>query len=167
MITALAVLIILLMFSSLALHIFGLPANWILLAFVIGWKLLFPATMSWNFISILALIALIGEILEFAAQYFGGKKYGATGRGSLGAFVGAIAGAILGAPFLFGLGALPGALLGSFGGCLVLELTHGRTFAEAQHSAWGAFWGKAFGLAIKISLGVWMFTLSIPKIWPS
>lgn len=167
MITALAVLIIFLMLSSLTLHIFGLPANWILLAFVIVWKIFFPVTMSWNFISILALIALAGEILEFAAQYFGGKKYGATGRGNLGAFIGAIVGAILGAPFLFGLGALPGALLGSFGGCLILELTHGRTFAEAQHSAWGAFWGKAFGLAIKISLGVWMFTLSIPKIWPS
>ncbi|MBI9111344.1 DUF456 domain-containing protein [Maridesulfovibrio ferrireducens] len=167
MITALAVLVILLMLCSLALHIFGLPANWILLAFVIGWKIFLPETMSWNFISILAVIALIGEILEFAAQYFGGKKYGATGRGSLGAFIGAIAGAILGAPFFFGLGALPGALLGSFGGCLVLELSHGRSFAEAQHSAWGAFWGKAFGLAIKVSLGVWMFTMSIPKIWPS
>ena len=167
MITALAVLVILLMLCSLALHVFGLPANWLVLALVAGWKFYQPETMTWNFIIILGVIAVVGEILEFVAQYFGGKKYGATGRGNIGAFIGAIGGAILGAPFFFGLGALPGALLGSFGGCLVLELTHGRSFEEAKHSAYGAFWGKAFGMALKISLGVWMFVMSIPKIWPA
>ncbi len=167
MITALAVLVILLMLGSLALHIFGLPANWLILALVAGWKMYQPEAMTWNFIIILAVIAIIGEVLEFVAQYFGGKKYGASGRGNIGAFIGAIAGAILGAPFFFGLGALPGALLGSFGGCLVLELTHGKSFDEAKHCAWGAFWGKAFGMAIKISLGVWMFAMSVSKIWPA
>lgn len=167
MITALAVLVILLMLGSLALHIFGLPGNWLILALAAGWKLYQPDAMTWNFVIILGSIATVGEILEFVAQYFGGKKYGATGRGNIGAFIGAIGGAILGAPFFFGLGALPGALLGSFGGCLVLELTHGRSLEEAKHSACGAFWGKAFGMAIKLSLGVWMFAMSIPRIWPA
>ena len=167
MITALAVLVILLMLCSLALHIFGLPANWLILALAASWKFYQPQAITWNFIIFLGVIALVGEILEFVAQYFGGKKYGATGRGNIGAFIGAIAGAILGAPFFFGLGALPGALLGSFGGCFALELTHGRSFDEAKHSACGAFWGKAFGMAMKISLGVWMFAMSIPKIWPA
>lgn len=167
MITALAVLVILLMLGSLALHIFGLPGNWLILALATGWKLYQPEAMTWNFVIILGAIATVGEILEFVTQYFGGKKYGATGRGNIGAFIGAIGGAILGAPFFFGLGALPGALLGSFGGCLVLELTHGRSLEEAKHSACGAFWGKAFGMAIKLSLGVWMFAMSIPRIWPA
>ncbi|WP_320008195.1 DUF456 domain-containing protein [Maridesulfovibrio sp.] len=167
MVTALAILVILLMLCSLALHIFGLPANWLILALAACWKFYQPVAITWNFIIILGMIALAGEVFEFMAQYLGCKKYGATGRGNIGAFIGAIAGAILGAPFFFGLGALPGALLGSFGGCFALELTHGRSFAEARYSAWGAFWGKAFGMAMKISLGVWMFVMSVPKIWPS
>lgn len=166
MITALAVLVIALMLLSLGLHVFGLPGNWALLAFVLIWKLFQPAAMTWNFVILLTVLALIGEIIEFAAQYFGGKKFGASGRGNFGAFIGAIAGAMLGAPFMFGLGALPGALLGAFGGCLILELSHGRCFEEAKKSAWGAFWGKAFGMTVKVSLGVWMFAISIPKVWP-
>lgn len=166
MITALAVLVIALMLLSLGLHIFGLPGNWVLLILAVAWKFFQPEAMTWNFVMILGLIAVVGEVLEFAAQYMGGKKYGASGRGNFGAFVGAIVGAMLGAPFLFGLGALPGALFGSFGGCLVLEMSHGRKFDEAKTCAWGAFWGKAFGMTVKVSLGVWMFVMSVPRVWP-
>jgi hypothetical protein len=166
MITALAIILILLMLLSLCLHVFGLPGNWVLLLLVVGWKLFQPHAMTWTFISWIAVIALIGELLEFAAQYMGGKKFGASGRGNFGAFIGAIAGAMLGAPFFFGLGALPGALIGAFAGCLILEMSHGRSFQEAQRCAWGAFWGKAFGMTVKVSLGVWMFALSVSRVWP-
>lgn len=165
-VTALALLIIILMLCSLGLHIFGLPGNWVILILLIGWKFFQPFSMTWGFVIALTAIAFIGELLEFGAQYFGGKKFGASGRGNFGAFIGAIAGAMLGAPFFFGLGALPGALIGAFAGCLIMEMSHGRSFDEAKNCAWGAFWGKAFGMTIKVSLGVWMFALSISRVWP-
>ena len=150
----------------LALHIFSLPANWIILALLTVWKLFHPADMTVGFLLILAVIAGVGEILEFVAQIYGGKRFGSSGRGNLGGIIGAIAGAILGAPFFFGLGALVGALAGAYLGCLALEMGQGRSFDVARRSAWGAFWGKFFGITAKFALGVVMVVLAIPRVWP-
>jgi uncharacterized protein YqgC (DUF456 family) len=155
--------------AVLFLHLFSLPANWLVLALAAVWKWLHPAApdgLTWLFLALLLGIALAGEGAEFAAQVWGAKKYGASGRGNLGGIIGAIAGAVLGAPFLFGLGALLGSLAGAFIGCLILELTHRRPLAEARQAAWGAFWGKAFGATVKLSLGAVMVILCAPRVWP-
>jgi hypothetical protein len=151
---------------SLALHIFSLPANWIVLVLLAVWKLFHPADMSLWFLVLMVAIAGVGEVIEFVAQVYGGKRFGSSGRGNLGGVIGAIAGAILGAPFFFGLGALVGALAGAYLGCLALEMGQGRSFDVARRSAWGSFWGKFFGLTAKFSLGVVMVVLAIPRVWP-
>jgi uncharacterized protein YqgC (DUF456 family) len=167
MMTVWAVLAILGMALSLALHILGLPANWVLLAIAAGYKLVFPATpVGWSFFGLLAAIAAAGELIELAAQFWGCKRFGGTTRGNWGAFLGAVIGAITGAPFLFGLGALIGALAGGFLGSLLVELAQGRPRPEALRAACGAFWGRVFGLAVKVSLGIVMLFLTVPRIWP-
>mgnify|MGYP000274209498 CR=1 FL=1 len=158
-------LLIFLLAGSQVLQIFGGPANWVAIILIAIWKWLYPASMEWTFIAAMAAIALTGEIMEFLLQTWGAKKYGAGKLGNLGGIVGAIAGAIIGAPFLFGLGALPGALAGAYLGCLAVELK-GKSFAQARHAALGAFWGKAFGLTLKTTLGAIIVVMSIPKIWP-
>lgn len=159
-------LVVGLMILSLMLHIFGLPANWLVLGLVGLWKWLQPeADLSWMFMGILAGMALCGEVLEFLSQMWGAKKYGGSKKGNWGAILGAIAGSIFGAPFFFGLGALPGALLGAYGGCLGVELITGRTLPEARSAAKGALWGKMFGMVTKIALGGVMVWLSIPRVW--
>lgn len=156
-----------LLFLVQALNILSLPANWIVLILVGIWKFTHPALgIGWGFVTILAGFAVVGEVLEFVGQAYGAKKFGASKKGNLGGIIGAILGAILGAPILFGLGALFGALAGAFAGCLLFELLHDRTWAEAVHASWGAFYGKAFGMAVKMGLGMAMVFLSIPKIWP-
>lgn len=162
-----AALFLLLVFTSLALHIFSLPANWVILGLAIIWKFSHPEVwQSWNFILILAAMATVGEILEFILQAMGAKKYGSSGRGNLGGIVGAILGAIFGAPFFFGLGALVGALVGAFVGCLALEIGQGRSMEEAKRAAWGAMWGKFFGLSVKFGIGMGMLALLVPRVWP-
>jgi len=167
MATALAVLFILLLLAVLGLHVVSLPANWIILGLVAAWKWLHPSLdMGLGFFGLLAGLALAGEILEQAVQMLGGKRYGSSGKGLLGAFVGGFAGAILGAPILFGLGAIPGALLGAYGGGLVFELMHDRPLAEAHRSALGNMYGRILGSVLKLALGIVMIVLAVPRIWP-
>lgn len=156
-----------LMVAALALHIFSLPANWVILVLLALFKFIRPETsLTWGFFLLLAVLAAAGEGVEFAAQAFGAKRFGATGKGNLGGIIGAVAGAILGAPLFFGLGALPGALLGAYAGCLLFEKLHGRDWAESLRAAWGAMWGKFFGLTAKLGFGVLILALAAPKIWP-
>ena len=155
----------LLLSSVMLLHIFTLPANWVMLGLLAVWKFLFPASFDWSFVLLLGGIAAIGEGIEFAGQFFGAKKYGATGKGNLGGVIGAIAGAIFGAPFFFGFGALLGALGGAYAGCLLAERLSGRTLTEARVAALGSFYGKALGMTAKIGAGATMFALAMPRIW--
>ena len=156
-----------LMFAALGLHVFSLPANWVVLGLAALWGYTHPGlNLSWVFYLVLGLLALAGEGLELAFQYFGGKKYGASGKGNLGAFIGALVGAIFCAPFFFGLGALVGALAGAYVGCYIFERMHGRPSHEAWHAAKGAMLGRVLGLVVKIGLGAAMFALTVRAVWP-
>lgn len=149
------------------LHVLGLPANWLLLGLVAVWKWLHPAMdAGWWFFGLLAGLALAGEVVEQAVQVIGGKRYGSSGKGLIGAFIGGFVGAIMGAPVLFGLGAIPGALLGAYAGGLIFELMHERPLAEAHRSAMGNMYGRILGSVLKLALGITMLVLSAPRIWP-
>ena len=165
---AVAALYLGLMLLMLGLHAVSLPANWILLALAGVWKWMHPETMDagWGFFGLLAGLCLLGEGLEQAVQLYGGKRYGSSGKGMLGAFLGGFAGAIIGAPILFGLGAVPGALIGAYGGGLVFELVHDRPMAEAHHSAMGNLLGRVAGMILKLGLGMVIFVLCAERIWP-
>lgn len=159
-------LFIIVCFGVLGLHVFSLPANWVLLALLAGWKALHPGMdLSWLGFAGLCALAAMAEVLEFVVQLKGSKKFGASGKGNFGGILGAIVGAILGAGLLFGLGALPGALVGAYLGCLAVEVLMGRPFDEARAAAWGAMWGKFFGLTIKAGLGGVILALAVPSIW--
>ena len=151
---SLTLLLAVLAFST---HIFGLPANWLILAVIAAWAWLNPGS-NLDTLSIFMLVgaAVCGEVIEFGLQSIGGKKYGASRSGNWGAIVGAIAGAILGAPFFFGLGALPGSLLGAYGGCYAAERLANRSATEAALAAKGALIGKFFGLSVKMGIGVYL-----------
>ena len=157
-----------LMFAALSLHLLSLPANWVILALAGAWKWTHPEAMGvgWTFFGILAGICVVGEVLEQLVQLYGGKRYGSTGKGMLGAFLGGIAGAILLAPIGFGLGAIPGALGGAYAGGLVFERLHDRPWSEAHRSALGNLYGRVAGMVLKAALGVIMLVLAAPEIWP-
>jgi len=151
-ISAVIFLVLLLAFTT---HIFGLPANWIIIAILWGWDWMTPGvSIPVSTYLVYLGIAFLGECIEFALQAFGARKYGASRSGNWGAIAGAIAGAIFGAPFFFGLGALVGAVLGAYLGCLVIEMMNGRPSVEARRAALGAMLGKVMGLSVKIGIGV-------------
>jgi uncharacterized protein len=162
-----ASLFIMLLFGTLALHIFGLPANWVILGLVGLWRWVHPELgWGWHFLGVLLVLAVLGELLEFLGQYFGAKRSGGSTRGQWGALAGAIIGGILGLPFLFGIGALLGGMGGAYAGALIAERSIERSWTDSRRAAWGAMWGKFFGLIGKLGIGVFMLALSVPRIWP-
>lgn len=166
----LAAIFIIIMVLCLALHLFSLPANWVIIGLLLLWRVMHPETaatsMNTTFFIIVGGLALLGEVLEFAVQMMGAKRYGGTSRGNMGGIVGAVVGAIVGAPFLFGLGALAGALGGAYAGCFLLEIGQGRPADVARRAATGAFFGKFLGLGLKFGIGVCLVMLGSQHIWP-
>lgn len=147
------------------LHVLGLPANWLLLLLVAAWAYLNPlADMPAWFFMLLGGLAMFGELFEQVIQVLGARRYGTSGKGFLGAFIGGFAGGILGAPIMFGLGALPGTLLGAYGGGLFFELMHNRPVAEAHRSAMGNLFSRVLGIVVKLALGLAMFAVTFRHI---
>jgi len=160
-----ASLLILGLFFSQVLQLFSMPANWVALGLVALWKWIYPESMEWDFVAILAVVAAIAEGLEFFLQARYAGKYGASTLGNIGGIAGAIFGAIFGAPFFLGLGALIGALGGAYLGCLAVELTR-NTRDQAFLAAKGAFFGKALGFTVKTAIGAVIVVMAIPNVWP-
>lgn len=166
--TFLAILCILLMVLSMALHLFGLPANWLALAFAAAWFFFVTGNaLTWNVFAILVTLAVAGEVLEAIMAHIWGKKYGASGKATIGGMIGAFIGAILGAPILFGIGALFGALAGAFLGSLAVELFRGTPNKESVTAAWGTMLGRFGGTILKTAIGFAMIVIAIPGIWAS
>ncbi len=156
-----------LMALTQVLHLVSLPANWLLTGLAALWAWTHPdGGLTWAFVSLLAGLCLLGEVLEYWLQARLGKRSGASGRGTAAGLVGAVAGAILCAPLFFGLGAILGAMAGAYGGCLLMERLGGRAWSEAARAAAGAFQGRMLGLMAKTALGAGMFVMTVPRIWP-
>ena len=144
----------------------GLPGTWVILGITGLWAFFTDApNFGWHFFTLLAGMALMGEVIEFIAGYFGTKKYGGSGKGSVGGMVGAIAGGIMCAPLFFGFGALLGALAGGFAGCYLVEKFCGASHAAALRAAFGATLGRFGGFVVKFGIGIGMIWLISPRIW--
>src|SRR5437588_10820760 len=77
-----------------------LPGNWIIagLAALFAW--LVPVEngrgITWTTVAVLAALAVVGEVVEFAASAAGAAKQGASKRGIALSMVGAVVGSVLG-----------------------------------------------------------------------
>ncbi|GHV51077.1 hypothetical protein FACS1894168_2990 [Deltaproteobacteria bacterium] len=164
--STLAILCIALMVLSMVLHLFGLPANWLILLLAAAWfSFAPPGSLTMQTLIFMGVLALMGEILETLLLHIWGKKYGGSGKGTIGGMVGAILGAILTAPFFFGLGALFGALAGAFTGSLIVELLRGMELRKAALAAYGSMVGRFGGTVLKASIGFVLILLAAPRIW--
>ena len=163
----LAGLFILLGFGCLLLVIAQLPGTWLMLGFAVGihlmddaWFLPEGATSSrgWWAIGIAGALAVVGEIVEFAAGAFGAKVGGGGKRASWGAIIGGLVGAIALTPIIPIpiVGTLIGAIVGCFVGALVGEMTgkQPRTAGQAMKPALGASIGRALGTTGKLIIAV-------------
>jgi uncharacterized protein len=142
----------------------GFPGTWMILA---GSAVYAVATefarISFQDLLWLAGLAGVGEVLEFWASIQGGPE--ASRRARLAAVLGAICGGLLGAPLLFGLGALPGAFGGAFLGAAAVAAFEGGTMAGALRVGLAAMKGRALGFLCKGAIAVAMVVLVLRSLW--
>lgn len=96
---------------------------------------------------LLAAMAALTYVVEFAASVLGVKKYGGSKRAMIGAALGGVAGLFLG---------LPGILLGPFAGAVLGELSLQRNLEQASRAGFATVVGLAIGVAGKFTIGITM-----------
>ena len=98
-------------------------------------------------LALLASLAALTYVAEFAASAFGAKRFGASRRAVIGAVVGGVVGIFFG---------LPGILFGPFVGAVIGELSARRGLSEAGRAGIGATLGLVLGVAAKLALALSM-----------
>lgn len=101
---------------------------------------------------ILAGMAALTYLVEFAASALGVKRYGGSRRAMLGAVLGGIVGMFFG---------VPGILLGPFVGAVLGELSLRSTLDTAGRAGFGTVVGLAIGVAGKLAIGIAMLGLFV------
>lgn len=103
---------------------------------------------------LLATMAAMTYVVEFAASLLGVKKYGGSNRAMIGAAIGGFAGLFMG---------IPGILLGPFIGAVLGELSLQRSLDQASRAGFGTVVGMAIGVAGKLAIGIAMIGLFLVK----
>jgi uncharacterized protein YqgC (DUF456 family) len=138
---------------------FGLPGTWLILVAttVYAWVTGF-AQIGGGMLLSLALLTLVGEVVEYLFGIAGARRFGSSGRGILFSILGGFVGAVVGAPLFFGFGAVLGALVGAFLGAVLIELlTQGTAeWRKAVRSGWGNFLGRIAGVITKMAISIGM-----------
>ena len=166
-----AILLILLNAIWLALVPFALPGNWLIVitTSLFAWWRWEDGIFSIYTLLAITVLALLGELFEFFGGMGGAKKAGARFRGSLGALIGAISGAVLGTflipvPFL---GTVLGSCVGAGLGTWLFELSSGRQIQGSFRLGFGAGLGQFLGTTSKFAIGVLIwFIVAIAAFCP-
>lgn len=157
---------------------FTLPGNWIIVALMALAAFLLPEAVDgslgvgWGEVMLLALLAGLGELAEFATGAAIAKKQGGSRRGmiiSLGsAAVGSLLGAIVGIPIPFvgtALGALLGGAFGAYAGAYLGESWKGRDVEGRLAVSRAALVGRLMGTVGKLVIGIGMVAASLVMFW--
>jgi uncharacterized protein len=157
-------ILILIILLALVLIPFGLPGLWLIVLAGIGYTWLYPGTITWTTLGVIALLGVVAEVLEFTLAGKYTRKYGGSTRATWGAIFGGIAGAIVGVPVPL-IGSIVGAFAGSFAGALVMELSRGTSAVDSARVAKGALVGRAVAAAMKMGFGIAMGVWVIWAAW--
>jgi len=116
-------------------------------------------------------LAVVGEIVEFAASAAGVKKLGGSWLGAMLALVGSVLGSIVG---IFGgipiplVGSLVAALLfggiGALAGAIIGETMRGQSMESSVEIGKAAFWGRLLGTLGKTLVGAIMAGVVIVSV---
>lgn len=170
----LGVLFVLCNLGALVATILMLPGNWIIVAQCVLFKLFVNLPdergLSWYCVGAVVVLAIVGEILEFAAGAAGAARSGGSRRGMLLAIIVGMGGALVGTaagsflipiPFVGTVvGAVGGGALGAFGGAYLGETWKGRSEQERMAISQAALVGRLFGTVGKLAAGSIMVVIS-------
>jgi uncharacterized protein YqgC (DUF456 family) len=165
------VILVLLNALWLALVLFGLPGNWLMVLMTLLfalWRWEEGIFSGWTLLAA-AILALIGELIEFLAGVVGARKAGASWQASIAGLFGALIGALVGtvAIPLPILGTIIGTCLGAGISVWVVEVSRGEHPDLSMGRAVGAGVGKFLGILGKFVVGIviWL-VIAVAAFWP-
>ncbi len=156
-----AILLAIALLFGLLLIPFGLPGTWVMVGAVLAYSYWgAPSAIGTWVVLVSAVLAAIGEILEFTLAGRFAKRYGGSRRAGWGAIIGSIIGAVVGVPVPI-VGSLIGAFVGAFAGAWLAEITRAREVGMATRVATGALLGRIAAVAAKVGIGVAIIVLVV------
>jgi uncharacterized protein len=165
------ILLVLLNAVCLALVLFGIPGTWlmVILTCLFAWWQWDTGVFSGGTLIAIAVLALMGELIEFLAGMVGARRSGTSWRGAISAIFGAMLGALLGT-FLISIpliGTLVGASVGAGLAVWVIETSRGQSTEHSLRRAVHAGLGQLVGTSGKMAVGVviWL-VIAVAAFWP-
>ncbi|HMN42807.1 MAG TPA: DUF456 domain-containing protein [Phycisphaerales bacterium] len=150
-----------------------LPGIWLMLlcAGLAQWwqRALYGTWMfSWWTLGLCTALALLAEIIEFAASAIGASRFGGSRWGGAGAILGAVLGAIAGSLVVPILGTIVGAAAGAFLGALLSERHIAkRSWQDANRAGTGAAIGRLSATLVKVIIACLVaIALSVDALVP-
>ncbi len=157
----------LLVLASLFVYL-GLGGNFIILALALIYAVITGfAPIGWGLLAVLAGIATLAELIEFALGTFFAAGKGATRSGIIGAFVGGLVGASAGNSLVPVIGAVLGAFAGAFLGAVAGEYRHQQRLEPSLRIGAWSFVGRLLAILIKHFCGIIMVFLILRRTVPS
>lgn len=132
----------------------GLTLIW-LGALLAAWIDHFERISGWT-IALLAVLMIIGWVIDQLAAAVGAKRFGASPLAVTAAFVGAIVGLFMG---------LVGVLVMPFVGAVLGEYWVQRKTDVALKAGLGTWLGMVFGAAAKVALAMIMVSIVVLALW--
>ncbi|MGE5672776.1 MAG: DUF456 domain-containing protein [Mycobacterium leprae] len=130
----------------------GIPLIWVAMLGY-GWYNGFHA-ISWSFLVVTLVLAVLCQVAEQYARAWGAKRFGAGRAGAWGAVIGS----------LVGLFFMPiGLLLGPFLGATLAELLAGRSGQEALRAGWGGLLGVLGSVAVNFIVALTLVIAFVVK----
>jgi uncharacterized protein YqgC (DUF456 family) len=156
-----AILLTFVLVAGWFLQLVGLPGNWLIVAAVALYAWLVgpdaSTALGWPTVIAVVALAILGEVIEFAAGALGVTTVGGSRRGALlaivGSMVGGIVGLVVGVPIPV-VGQLVAAIvfggLGALAGAVIGETWKGRDLDASLEIGKAAFIGRLWGTAGKM-----------------
>jgi len=141
-----------------------LPGTWwiVATALLFAW-LMGTEVIAWGLVGVLALAALVGEVIETLMSALLAKRVGASRHAQIGGILGGFLGMIF-LSFLVPvplLGSIMGALLGCCGGAATAELYVRRRLGQSTRVGLASAIGFALGTAAKTTIALVMAALLV------
>ncbi len=110
------------------------------------------ASVTWKIVILAGVLTLLGQLADFVMGVWGARKFGASWKGAVGAFVGAFIGFFVPPP-LFWL------IVGPIVGAVIGELAAGRSFRDGGKAGIGTVVGGVLAFALKFGISVCVIAL--------
>ncbi len=161
----LTILLLSIMILSTISIVFGMPGTLISFIAVLLFVIITKAHyIGWITVAVLAVITLLAELGEILFGIKDASKAGVSRKAVIVSIIGGIAGSIVLAPFLLGIGAIIGAALGTFTGAFIVSIMESRKTLDAAHKGLISAIGRLKGTIFKGVISIIMIIICIVEI---